>query len=571
MSTVLVDSFTATDGTTITSRLPDLGAAWVQLSTGQYTIYNGRAVPTAANIVYNETSTSTPDQIVEFDYTYFTGTTAAPGICWRKAAGSTQTFYMLRLEGVNVWQFYQCLAGTFTLINSWNHPSTPASGTTWRVRVESIGNVHSFYLDDILTQTYTDSAITTGLLIGFRHNVNGTSSTAKHFDNVKLIDPIVPDARPNMPALNRKRAQNYGSRSRLWLVDRYGNRQEEIPLAASTVSAAITCNEDSSPIRQLSIDVAQAGKLRPFRDYVQPELALSSPGGAVDVHPQGVMLVTGRRRDARPARIAETLAAADLSWHLDHTRIGTIVFPVGTDTGVGMRVVASFAGFVGSSIAIPDTGVELTTEMRPPPGSTCREVLTMLANAGSWYSPWFDYRGVLVTRAWGDLTSSPPNASYGHGSDIKIVGSIASEPDYTRLRNTVRVRKNASDPLESFMATARITNPEHPLFYDPADLDAGIGYEISDPPYDEPDLVDLAHAQQLAEARLSQRASYYEPIRISTIADLHADVHDIVELGFKTPRLSIYAGRWWRRAWTMRIRGVTALTEHDLYRVEEWK
>jgi len=368
--------------------------------------------------------------------------------------------------------------------------------------------------------------------------------------------------------LTVRRIGSYATRTVLWRADRYGNRLDAIPNQIP-VSGSISYNEDNEIKRSLSLTVNDPGSLRPFRDFVIPEISLIAPDGTVTTRPFGHFQVVPQRITLTPGRMSGTIEAKDITHLLARSAVGAITFPVGTDPGTAVREGFLSSGFAPSQIAIPDTGRQLTAAMTPDPGTNWLKVATDLLNAVNWYAPWMQGNGTVTTGPWGDLQSAVPRKTYRTADGgVELIPPIEEEPDWARLRNEVTVRNVAPDRAPIW-ATARITNPAHPLFYDPLQPQIGFGMRWAGPPIDDPQVPDQATAYARALSLLSEGASYYRKLRLRTVIDLDAGAHDVLGLDVRRGNDVAYGGNWWCRSWTVDLGNVTATTSRDLYRVEQ--
>jgi hypothetical protein len=573
MRLMLRDTFTDADGTSLYAHTPEKGERWFAHPTtpsASYVIDNNRVRNTATtSVCYNDTQIGVNVRM-EVEVVYFTSSTGLQ--FWMRMDPVSATGYMVRIEGAGNLQVYRCVAGTFTALGTQYVISpAPTSGTVYQVVAEISGTRIQVWLDGVLRRDETVATISTGTRTGLRDTVAQSTSSGKQFNSISAYD--LDSSEPIIVGANeQEEARAYGSRTRLWRVDRFGNRQEEVHLPSVT-SASLTCNEDATPRKALSIDIAEPGVLSPLRDYVQPEVTLIHPDGTTETETLGTYLVTGRRATGTSAVLKETIEAVDLTIHLQASTAQGVSWPAGTDTGAAMRDLVLACGFSPDQVVIPDSGYLLPAAKAPNPGTKRLPLAAELATTGNQYVPFMDRRGRIVTSSYVDIVSAPLAAEYGSGSRLRWLAPVSEEPDYSRLYNSVTVRKiDTQDPTQTIAWTARITNPAHPLFWNPEDPDQGIGYEIAlDPPIDDQDIETVEQAKAIAQARLSEGASYYQRARVSAIADLRADLHQVVSLTTTVPRLSRYNGRWRRRTWTLRLSGISARIEMELYRVTAWE
>ena len=348
----------------------------------------------------------------------------------------------------------------------------------------------------------------------------------------------------------------------LWRADRYGNRLERVPVSIP-IQGALDYNEDRDVKRKLSLTVNSPHYFTPFSDFVIPEITLTDASSTRTTRQMGHYLVTPPNTSLTPGRFSGSLEAQDATFLLQRDTIPfALNFFAGIDPGAGARRVAIDGGFAPSQLVLPDTGFNLTTAMHFDAGTSRLKVINDLYNAANWYAVWMDGDGLIRTMPYQNLQTASPRRTYStQGDDVQLIPPIGEQPDWSRLRNRVTVRSISPDKPTIF-GMAEIVNPNHPLHRD------RIGMVLAET-FDDSQVADNAAASQKAALVLSTSASYYRKLAIETVIDLDADAHDIIGLDVRHREVT-YDGNWFRRAWTMQLKGVTARTSHELFRVESW-
>lgn len=360
----------------------------------------------------------------------------------------------------------------------------------------------------------------------------------------------------------------YATAMTLFLADRSGRKLERLPLEIP-VQGTVSYNEDTSPARRLALEVNHPHRLDPFRDYLIPELTMRDAAGNVTTRPLGHYLVTPPSTTLTASRFSGDLQAHDITWLLmQDTFRDSVTIPAGTDTGEAARTIAT-AVLDTAQVNLPDTGTMLATPMQIDAGTSRMEAITDLYALANYYKPWMTGSGVLTTTPALDLETAAASRVYRvPGDDVTIVPPVSESPEWTRLRNRVTVR-NIAPEREPIVATAEVTNPDSPVHPENIGGDPTrplwLAQTVDDPQVDTPEAA-LARAQRL----LAEGASWYRKLSIRTLVDLDADAHDVIELDVAHAGAR-YDGRWMRRAWTVELQGVTALTVSEVTRIERWR
>lgn len=415
-------------------------------------------------------------------------------------------------------------------------------------------------IDAALTQPQT---LTIALVDspGVAATIPAADSATVSLDATSSVQTItLPDVPRVTNVLNRSGA--YAVQIALWRADRYGNRRERVPVSIP-VQGALDYNEDREVKRKLSLEVNSPHYFTPFSDFVIPEVTLTDATGTRTTRQMGHYLVTPPNTTLTPGRFSGSLEAQDVTFLLQRDTLPfALNFVVGVDPGAGARGIALDGGFAPSQLVLPDTGFTLTTAMHFDAGTSRLKVINDLYNAANWYAVWMDGDGLVRTIPYQNLQTASPKQTYStQGDNVQLIPPIGEQPDWSRLRNRVTVRSISPDKPTIF-GMAEIVNPNHPLHRD------RIGMVLAET-FDDSQVTTNADAGAKASLLLSTSASYYRKLAIETVVDLDADAHDIIGLDVRHREVT-YDGTWFRRAWTMQLKGVTARTSSELFRVESW-
>jgi hypothetical protein len=377
---------------------------------------------------------------------------------------------------------------------------------------------------------------------------------------------------PAIPYNQRSRSfGSYGTATRLYKADRFGNITGEID-PQDVVSGSITHSDDDESVRKFSFELVDHRLVNPFRDYVIPEITLSRPDGTVQSSTFGLFMLEMPKTEFEAShRLKGTIEGKDLTYLLSRSTMPLTTYPVGRDIGSICREIARGAGFVDSQLALPDTGYTLGTAYKVQPGDNRLETMNALYAMAGWHAVSMSSECKLSSRKIELLQYRPASRTYSNLTDIvEILPGITSEQDTTEWFNKVTVRKVGTEEGEATIhATARITNVNHPLYYNPANPSEGFGMELAAPTIDNSDIETEAAARDLALAELAKKASKLSKIRISTVVDVFADSYDVIGLDIWTGDYQVHGGKWWRDGWTIAIDGVVGTIDSTLYRVED--
>ncbi len=364
----------------------------------------------------------------------------------------------------------------------------------------------------------------------------------------------------------------YAMKMEIWRADRYGQKLDRIS-TRRPVTGSVSFNEDNEFKRQLSLSIDDPDDVRPFRDFVVPTIHLAGPFGATRTRDLGHFMVTPPSRSMTSGRRTGRIEARDLTLILARSQVGGFTRPAGTDLGLIAYDLAIAAGLLPAQLDIPvTTGTVSVDPYVPAPGIRTLVEMNRLLNAANCHTVWTTGAGVVISRAYQDAARATPVRTYSNAegfAGLPILSPLVDTPNWEGLRNVVTVR-NLQPGKPPIWWTERITDRNHPLFYDPDDPDAGFGYELAGDPIDNSQLPDEAAARALAKSLLAQAASRYRKLAIRTIVDIDAEGHDILGLDIRDGQQVVYDGNWRRRTWAIAVAGVSATMESETYRTDQY-
>ncbi len=171
------DSFSAADGTFLTSRSGETGATWTS-DGGAFTIHNGRIYGTALGFLYASGIPPTADYKVEAEFTRLTSITGN-AIAVRVQPGF-DTGYFLYFH-IGAFRLFKRVNGVETSLGTvtYSYTDLPAVAT-----LAVTGSKIEVFINGAIVRTVTDTSITATGRVGLRSNAISTT-TGHHLDNVR--------------------------------------------------------------------------------------------------------------------------------------------------------------------------------------------------------------------------------------------------------------------------------------------------------------------------------------------------------------------------------------------------
>jgi hypothetical protein len=185
-TTFLNDTFTAANGTLVTARAGETGAAWAAhptTPTAAFTIQTNRAYPSTAGILVPSGAPGSNEYDITAPLRYVSGT-ANLGILFGLDA-TLATYYTFWLSSGNAWQLRKTLAGTASTLDT--EAATVVANTTYTMRVDRRRGLIRCYVDGVLVLEATDTDISGAGLVGIRDTVAVTTTTGKHFESISGV------------------------------------------------------------------------------------------------------------------------------------------------------------------------------------------------------------------------------------------------------------------------------------------------------------------------------------------------------------------------------------------------
>lgn len=196
MATFVSDTFTAANGTNITSRTGAVGATWTSGSpAATFLIQSNRAYPTVAGNVYASGVPATAEYTVQCDY-YIASGTGSSGPAGRINPGANTYYYTYYDHTASQWLLVRIVTGTLTTLGFWG--SAVTIGQTYDVKLELLNATKKVYVDGIERISVADNTITGAGRAGLRSGSANTSTTGKHMTNFLAYDGTTPGPPPHM-------------------------------------------------------------------------------------------------------------------------------------------------------------------------------------------------------------------------------------------------------------------------------------------------------------------------------------------------------------------------------------
>lgn len=197
MATFTSDTFTGTDGTSLSSRAGETGATWTNQNAGAEAVLNTNRVAgnsTSATTVYYASGVPVnADYDVQADLIRVGSSggagTAGVGVTGRHDTAAA-TFYHARWEQSTAqWALYASVAGTFSPVLGVSATNPLTAGLTRTVKLEMRGPAIKVFVDGTQVISVTNSDVTAAGRAGLRWFRPGTASAGYLVDNLTAADP----------------------------------------------------------------------------------------------------------------------------------------------------------------------------------------------------------------------------------------------------------------------------------------------------------------------------------------------------------------------------------------------
>lgn len=183
------DTFTDSDGTSVTSHTGETGATWTNHPsyTNGAKIQNNRAHGNGEyRVLYASGAPASADYDVEAVVRKVTGLNHG-GIIGR-CSTSTNTYYAAVWENAGPWwRLYKLVSGTSTSLGTYS--DNPAEGTDRTVKLQMRGTAIKVFVDGTERISVTDSAISDAGRAGIRL-LYGSATTGYHVDSITATDAV---------------------------------------------------------------------------------------------------------------------------------------------------------------------------------------------------------------------------------------------------------------------------------------------------------------------------------------------------------------------------------------------
>lgn len=195
MSTVVLDSFTGTNGTLLTDHSGETGATWANHPsyTGTFQIASNRCRSTLADGTVNGAFASGTPATAEYDVSASivivaasnAGALASAGLCGRMDE-SANTLYQASLTEGTGWRLHKFVGGSATQLGS-TVSQTLSNGQSYAVKLEIREASKKLFVGGVEKISSTDNAITATGKAGVRGRW-ATDSGGYHYDAFTLTD-----------------------------------------------------------------------------------------------------------------------------------------------------------------------------------------------------------------------------------------------------------------------------------------------------------------------------------------------------------------------------------------------
>jgi hypothetical protein len=366
-------------------------------------------------------------------------------------------------------------------------------------------------------------------------------------------------------------ATSFATIPRVWRSDMYQTKIEEIsPAKAMKMTASY--REDFETKRQATVDVRNPDALDDLHDFVILELAQWDNFGNETVFKLGHYVVMGRDVTMDNHGRSGTIQLRDLTWFLQQSNIAEqYKVLAGTDFGAAVRTIAIQQGIPANLINIPDAGIVTPVDIISLENDNWLKFMNDLLAGGMMIDLWIAQDLRLTSKKIFDPRTAVADATYRSADGAKIVPPLRNTPDISRIRNRIKVYKSPSGEEPGIKWVANVTDPGNPLH--PQRLADRLGSNtpvILGESFEESTITTEADAKAMAEAKLSEAASYLDKINMQTYLDDTLDGHKVIELDIEEGDAHYYVGTWLQQGWEVTVDGPVATVSRELTRTIDW-
>ena len=177
----------------------------------------------------------------------------------------------------------------------------------------------------------------------------------------------------------------------------------------------------------------------------------------------GRFIIRESRRSISESETQRAITGEDrTAWLLDHVVSEPVVLPTGTNYGTAILSFALEAGFTEAEIILPYTEYSLPAPLTFEQGITYYDIITTLADAINWSSPFMNNEDKLEIFERDLLSLKEPDVLLATDDQSIILSPVQDTQKEREIKNTVVVGVN--DPLrEPFAVTYFNDHPDNPF------------------------------------------------------------------------------------------------------------
>lgn len=333
--------------------------------------------------------------------------------------------------------------------------------------------------------------------------------------------------------------------------DDYGNALDDISNYVSNMR--VQFNKEHTTKRNLSFDIETNCSVFLPTHIVEPYVVVStitedSSEPLAYEFPLGRYVQTTVKNSIRQTGNTRGITAEDRVFLLTSAVLeDTLTINTGANYGVEIRLALLEVGFADADILIPTTSFVLPAPLTFEQGKTYYDVVTTLADAINWTTPYMDNQDRLVIQQRQNLYTVSPAVLYATDQESIILPDVNFETTTKAVINAVVVSVN--DPLrEPFAVTYYNDN---------------VNNEFSRTNTGEThvqviDSLSHLHNQTVAEERAlleTQLAGSYQKLELKTWLDPRRKPFEVYQLYIQCPETgnTVISSNWECLSWTMNL------------------
>lgn len=270
---------------------------------------------------------------------------------------------------------------------------------------------------------------------------------------------------------------------KLWRTDCLGNKLEDITRGMLEASVQMDTENDQTYELNAIFDYDAWLRLKPYEDWIVPELTVSWPDGTVRQGPLGLFILLDPDTTRGETKAFVHLRAMDPLWLLASQETATLPAP-GRLAQLNMNMAVFLRTLLNAMIisddpnqnvrhAIPNTAHSFRSAVEWGENDNMLDMANTVAEGMGCYPLWSSKKGVLTTSETGEklrlqhpvrtyVANLPPNLTIADrllplgGMGSEIVGVISTSPGFDDLLNTV-LMVNDDPVIGRIFAEARVT------------------------------------------------------------------------------------------------------------------